>query len=144
MASGVETYVKVKGRCMYLYRAVDSRGRTIDFLLSAKRDTAAAKRFFRKALMQPRTLNPRTIALDKNAAYPKTAAELKKGGELWRWSRLPSCAGCNLAGHRNGSRVRSSSWSCNLRSWRAVRRRMSRAPRSANPRCQSRCAQSKA
>jgi transposase-like protein len=78
MASGVETYVKVKGRCMYLYRAVDSRGRTIDFLLSAKRDTAAAKRFFRKALMQPRTLNPRTIALDKNAAYPKAAAELKR------------------------------------------------------------------
>jgi transposase-like protein len=36
---------------MYLYRAIDSRGQTIDFLLSAKRDTAAAKRIFRKALM---------------------------------------------------------------------------------------------
>src|SRR3954463_16587800 len=44
-----ETYVKVKGRWTYLYRAVDSRGQTIDFLLSAKRDVAAAKRFFRKA-----------------------------------------------------------------------------------------------
>ena len=43
-----ETYLKVKGR--YLYRAVDSRGQTIDFRLSAKRDAAAAKRFFRKAL----------------------------------------------------------------------------------------------
>ena len=42
-----ETYVKVKGRWTYLYRAVDSRGQTIDFLLSAKRDAAAAKRFFR-------------------------------------------------------------------------------------------------
>jgi DDE domain len=41
-----ETYVKVKGRWMYLYRAVDSRGQTIDFLLSAKRDAEAAKRFF--------------------------------------------------------------------------------------------------
>jgi transposase-like protein len=40
-----ETYVKVKGRWMYLYRAVDSRGQTIDFLLSAKRDAEAAKRF---------------------------------------------------------------------------------------------------
>src|SRR3954462_8633108 len=40
-----ETYVKVKGRWTYLYRAVDSRGQTIDFLLSAKRDAAAAKRF---------------------------------------------------------------------------------------------------
>jgi hypothetical protein len=56
-----ETYVKVKGRWVYLYRAVDSRGQTIDFLLSAKRDAEAAKRFFRKALAQPHTVNPRTI-----------------------------------------------------------------------------------
>ena len=63
-----ETYVKVKGRWMYLYRAVDSRGQTIDFLLSAKRDAAAAKWFFRKALGQPHTVNPRTITVDKNPA----------------------------------------------------------------------------
>src|ERR671912_1368469 len=44
-----ETYIKVKGKWTYLYRAVDSRGQTIDFLLSAKRDAEAAKRFFRKA-----------------------------------------------------------------------------------------------
>ncbi len=55
----------------YLYRAVDSRGQTVDFLLSAKRDAEAAKRFFRKALAQPHTVNPRTITVDKNAAYPK-------------------------------------------------------------------------
>src|SRR6202046_5207484 len=48
-----ETYVKVRGRWMYLYRPVDSCGQTIDFLLSAKRDAEAAKRFFRKALAQP-------------------------------------------------------------------------------------------
>ena len=83
-----ETYVKVKGRWMYLYRAVDSRGQTIDFLLSAKRDAEAAKRFFRKALAQPHTVNPRTITVDKNAAYPKTVTEMKKDGELWRRSRL--------------------------------------------------------
>jgi transposase, IS6 family len=83
-----ETYVKVKGRWMYLYRAVDSRGQTIDFLLSAKRDAGAAKRFFRKALAQPHTVNPRTITVDKNAAYPKATAEMKKDGELWRFSRL--------------------------------------------------------
>jgi IS6 family transposase len=83
-----ETYVKVKGRWMYLHRAVDSRGQTIDFLLSAKRDAEAAKRFFRKALAQPHTVNPRTITVDKNAAYPKAAAEMKKDGELWRRSRL--------------------------------------------------------
>ena len=83
-----ETYVKVKGRWKYLYRAVDSRGQTIDFLLSAKRDAEAAKRFFRKALAQPHTVNPRTITVDKNAAYPKAASEMKRDGELSRRSRL--------------------------------------------------------
>jgi IS6 family transposase len=84
-----ETYYgKVKGRWMYLYRAVDSRGQTIDFLLSAKRDAEAAKRFFRKALAQLHTVNPRTITVDKNAAYPKAASEMKRDGELWRRSRL--------------------------------------------------------
>jgi IS6 family transposase len=83
-----ETYVKVKGRWTYLYRAVDSRGQTIDFLLSAKRDAEAAKRFFRKALNQPHTANPRTITVDKNPAYPCAVTELKANGELWRLSRL--------------------------------------------------------
>jgi transposase, IS6 family len=83
-----ETYVKIKGRWTYLYRAVDSRGQTMDFLLSAKRDAEAAKRFFRKVLGQPHTVNPRTIIVDKNAAYPKAVAEMKADGELlWR-SRL--------------------------------------------------------
>ena len=45
-----ETYVRVKGRWCYLYRAIDSAGATIDFLLSAKRDANAAKQLFRKAL----------------------------------------------------------------------------------------------
>src|SRR5918912_679340 len=83
-----ETYVKVKGRWTYLYRAVDSRGQTIDFLLSAKRDAAAAKRFFRKALGQPHTGNPRTVTVDKNAAYPAATAAMKQDRELWRFSRL--------------------------------------------------------
>src|SRR5919205_3927815 len=83
-----ETYVKVKGRWMYLYRAVDSRGQTIDFLFSAKRDAAAAKRFFRKALGQPHTVAPRTVSVDKNAAWPPAIMEMKKQGELWRFSRL--------------------------------------------------------
>src|SRR5260370_23529460 len=45
-----ETYIKVKGEDKYLYRALDSTGQTIDFLLTAKRDTAAAKRFLRRAI----------------------------------------------------------------------------------------------
>jgi transposase, IS6 family len=83
-----ETYVKIKGHWTYLYRAVDSQGQTIDFLLSAKRDAEAAKRFFRKALGQPHTVNPRTITVDKTAAYPKAATEMKADGELWWRSRL--------------------------------------------------------
>jgi transposase-like protein len=83
-----ETYVRVKGRWTYLYRAVGSRGQTIDFLLAAKRDAAAARRFFRKALGQPHTVNPRTITVDKNPAYPRAVAGMKADGELWRRSRL--------------------------------------------------------
>jgi transposase-like protein len=83
-----ETDVRVKGRWAYLYRAVDGRGQTIDFLLSAKRDAAAAKQFFRKALAQPNTVNPRTITVDKNSAYPKAVTEMKEDVELWRRSRL--------------------------------------------------------
>ena len=74
---GDETYVKVKGGRIYLYGAVDKNGQTIDFLLSAKRDAEAAKRFFRKPLVQPHTVNSRKITVDKNAAYPKAAAEMQ-------------------------------------------------------------------
>ena len=80
--------MKVKGRWTYLYRAVDSCGQTVDFLLSARRDAAAAKRFFRKALGQPHTVNPRTITVDKNPAYPCAIDQMKADGELWRRSRL--------------------------------------------------------
>jgi len=83
-----ETYVKVKGRWMYLYRAVDARGQTIDFLLSAKRDAAAARRFFRKAFKQVHTVNPRTLTVDKNAAYPSATKTMKKDGELRRFAKL--------------------------------------------------------
>jgi transposase, IS6 family len=87
VAGGRDLY-KVKGRWTYLYRAVDKCGQTIDFLLSAKRDAAAAKRFLSKALSQPHTLNPRTITMDKNPSYPKAVAAMKKDAELWCRSRL--------------------------------------------------------
>jgi transposase-like protein len=83
-----ETYIRVKGQWVYLYRAVDATGQTIDFLLSPRRDAAAARRFFRKALKQPHTVNPRTITVDKNAAYPIAAKLMKRDGELWRFAKL--------------------------------------------------------
>ena len=59
-----ETYVRVKGRWCYLYRAIDSKGATIDFLLSALRDADAAKRLFRKALGDRSHPQPRVINTD--------------------------------------------------------------------------------
>ena len=73
-----ETYVKVKGQWMYLYRAVDSEGNTIDFYLSKTRDHKAAKRFFKKALRSFHVSKPRVITVDKNPAYPIAIEELKK------------------------------------------------------------------
>ncbi len=72
-----ETYIKVKGQWYYLYRAVDSQGNTLEFLLSPTRNAQAAKRFFSKALAAPHISTPRVITVDKNAAYPKAFKELK-------------------------------------------------------------------
>ena len=77
-----ETYIKVKGNWKYLYRAVDSKGNTIDFLLTARRDKKAAKRFLRKMMEKSHHSTPRVINVDKNAAYPKAIADLKAGGTL--------------------------------------------------------------
>ena len=72
-----ETYIKVKGEYKYLYRAVDSNGNTIDFMLSAKRNKKAAKRFLKKALGSKHNQVPRAITVDKNPAYPPALNELK-------------------------------------------------------------------
>ena len=77
-----ETYIKVKGKWMYLYRAVDSDGNTVEFMLSPTRDAVSAKRFFRKALRAQHTVPPRVINVDKNPAYPKAVGKLKRKGTL--------------------------------------------------------------
>ena len=79
-----ETYLRVAGKWTYLYRAVDSTGDTIDFLLSPKRDAAAAKRFFQKALQSPNHPRPRVVNVDRNPAYPRAIEELKGTRELGR------------------------------------------------------------
>ena len=83
-----ETYIEVKGKPKYLYRAVDSAGNTLDFLLTAKRDAQAAKRFFRKTLKAVHTCSPRVITVDQNAAYPKAIDELKQKEELPKQVKL--------------------------------------------------------
>jgi transposase-like protein len=100
-----ETYIKIKKAWTYLYRAVDSEGNTLEFLLRPTRDAEAATDFFLKALRsiadgapqahslkekiaQPATADnatrgvPRVINVDKNAAYPKAIADLKAAGVL--------------------------------------------------------------
>jgi putative transposase len=61
-----ETYIKIKGNCRYLYRCVDKYGKTVDFMLTKRRDTAAAKNFFRKAMLNNGV--PHRVNIDKSGA----------------------------------------------------------------------------
>lgn len=83
-----ETYIKVKGQWMYLYRAVDSEGNTVEFMLSHTRNATSAKRFLRKALRARHTVPPRVINVDRNPAYPKAVGKLKKNGMLPQGCKL--------------------------------------------------------
>ena len=75
-----ETYIRVKGKSTYLYRAVDKQGRTVDFLLSEHRDKAAAKRFFKKAIGNNGA--PEKITLDGYEATHQAVADLQAAGAL--------------------------------------------------------------
>ncbi|WP_206740703.1 DDE-type integrase/transposase/recombinase, partial [Acidiphilium sp. PM] len=68
--------MKVQGEWAYLYRAVDRAGNAVDFRLSPKRDVAAAKAFFRKAIKGPGS-GPRTVMLDGYAASHRAVREMK-------------------------------------------------------------------
>jgi transposase-like protein len=84
-----ETYVKIRGTWCYIYRAVDQADRTVDFRLSAKRDIAAAKAFFRKAIKSQHRC-PQTITLDGYAASHRAVRELKADGSLPADTKLRS------------------------------------------------------
>jgi DDE domain len=104
-----ETYVRMKGKWVYLYRAVDSTGATIDFLLSAKRDAAAAERFLTKALVV-RTIPRRGSSTPTSTLLIRQPSLSSKPTVFWKrsvlidrcsilitsWNRItgPSNAGC--------------------------------------------------
>ncbi len=67
-----ETYVKIRSKWQYLYRAIDKHGNPVDFLLTAKRDLDAAKRFFRKMLKDEPLLAPTKIGTDGANTFPST------------------------------------------------------------------------
>jgi len=83
-----ETYLKVRGSWVYLYRAVDKAGRTVDFFLSRNRDVTAAKTFLRNAMKNRRT--PTKITLDAYAASHRAVREMKETGELPRRVKVRS------------------------------------------------------
>jgi len=75
-----ETYIKVNGKWKYLYRAVDKAGKTIDFLLTAKRDKEAAMRFFNKA-MQANGV-PEKVTMDKSGANKSAIDQIIEDKEI--------------------------------------------------------------
>ena len=75
-----QTYIKVKGVWKYLYRAVDKQGKTVDFLLTAKRDMAAAKRFFDKAMQT--NGDPEKVAMDKSGANKAAIDAINAGRDV--------------------------------------------------------------
>ena len=77
----------MKGAWCYLYRAIDSAGATVDFLLSALRDAAAAKGLFRQALSDPSHPQPRVINTDKARLHGSAIAAVEKEGTLRRLCR---------------------------------------------------------
>jgi transposase, IS6 family len=105
-----ETYIKVKGEDKYLYRAVDSTGQTIEFLLTAKRDAAGAKRFFRKALRSPGNPVPRVINVDQNPAYPAAVEALKAEGSLPHRVHLRQCKYLNNVIEQDHRTVKKRVW----------------------------------
>lgn len=72
-----ETYIKIKGQWRYLYRAIDSAGHTVDFLLTRQRDMKAAQRFFKQAIsLHP---CPLTVTIDKSGANRKAIDSFNAG-----------------------------------------------------------------
>ena len=77
-----ETYVRVAGQWTYLYRAIDSAGNTIGFLLSPKRDLIAAESFLHLALWQAGQFHRRVINVEGHPAYRSAIEQLERSGEL--------------------------------------------------------------
>jgi transposase-like protein len=99
-----ETYLKIRGQWVYLYRAVDKAGRTVDFLLSRRRDMAAATRFFSRATKQYGA--PWVITLDGYAASHRAVAKLKTAGILPRRVQVRSCKYLNNVIEQDHRRIK--------------------------------------
>jgi len=83
-----ETYVKIKGKWHYFYRAIDKSGQTLDWMLSRYRNKQAAKKFFKKVLGNSHVIDPRVINVDKNPAFPPALNDLKDDQEMLSHTKL--------------------------------------------------------
>lgn len=82
-----ETFVRIAGKRMYLFRAVDSQGQTVDFYLSETRDREAAKLFLKKALANTDNRPPHVFARDGLRSYAAAIRELQEEGQVGRHCR---------------------------------------------------------
>ena len=79
-----ETYISIRGKWHYLYRAVDKQGKTVDFLLRRDRGIAAAQAFFRKALATNLNRWPRKVTLDGHVPSHRSLRLLRQEDPRWR------------------------------------------------------------
>jgi transposase, IS6 family len=110
----------------FVYRAVDSTGQTIDFLLTDRRDAAAAQRFIRRALQNEGNSMRRVINVDKNPAYPRALKELKRDGAISRRCRPRQCKYLNNVVEQSHRNVKRRTWLANgygslWTAWRTLR-----------------------
>lgn len=90
-----ETFVRIAGRWLYLFRTVDSGGQTVEFYLSETRDREAAKIFLKKALANADNRPPHVFARDGLRSYPAAIRELQGEGQLRRNCRQRTQRYCN-------------------------------------------------
>ena len=102
-----ETYIKIKGQWMYLYRAVDKAGRTVDFLLSKRRDVAAAQGFFSRAI--PAAWGTEGDHLGQLRRLPSGVAKLKAAGTLPHRVRIRSSKYLNNVVEQDHRRIKHAS-----------------------------------
>src|SRR5712664_716982 len=85
-----ETYIHIRGKWSYLYRAVDKHGKTVDFLLRPDRSVAAAQAFFRKALSRHLPRWPRKITLDGHLQSHLALRLLRRENPKWKYVEVRS------------------------------------------------------